>query len=175
MKKRRQELSKDEILASSRAAKEYLFSLECFKNSNTVMAYLSAFNEVDTSEIISEICNTKNLVVPVSNVKTHTIIPSYITDMTELKKGAYGISEPETIRVAEINDIDLAIIPGIAFDRHGNRTGFGMGYYDRFLNEFNGIKIGLCYSFQVLDNLETEKHDIKMDMIITEKGIFNDF
>lgn len=176
MKARRRALSKDDIKIFSSAITKNVCSLPCFICADTVMIYLSSFKEPDTHTLLDYIfSHGKKCVVPVSDTDTFTITPSYITSMDDLKKGAYGIPEPRTVNEAEIKDIDIALIPGIAFDRHGNRTGFGKGYYDRFLSEFKGVKIGICYDFQVQPSVPADAHDIKMDFIITEKRIYNDF
>jgi 5-formyltetrahydrofolate cyclo-ligase len=93
--------------------------------------------------------------------------------MRDMARGAYGILEPVSIKKAEVSDIDLIIVPGIAFDINGGRCGFGKGYYDRLLCESKAKKIGLCYDFQLVREIETDEHDIPMDMIITERRIIN--
>ena len=70
------------------------------------------------------------------------------------------------------SNIDLIIVPGVSFDNFFNRLGFGMGYYDKYLSKSNIYKIGLCFSEQMVSSLPTQKHDIKMDMIITENKIY---
>lgn len=141
-----------------------------------VMVYLNAFNEPDTLNIINYLISENiKIVVPISNTENNTLSLSYITDMDNLKKGAYGIYEPIIVNQAFVDEIDIALIPGIAFSKNGDRLGFGKGYYDKFLSDFKGIKIGLCYDFQICDEIPVSSHDIKMDAIITEKRIYNDF
>ena len=62
-------------------------------------------------------------------------------------------------------------MPGIAFDKHGARVGFGKGCYDKFLAKTQAVKVGFCYDFQLCDEIETDKHDILMDYLVSEKGI----
>ena len=151
-----------------------LFSLDCFKNANTVMVYLSAFKEVDTAEIVEVLVKSrKKIVVPVCNVDDCTITPSYISGFCDMHKGAYGIWEPNSIKEADVCDIDLIIVPGIAFDTKCNRCGFGKGYYDKLLCTSRAVKIGLCYDFQVVDNLSCDEYDVPMDIVITERRIIN--
>jgi len=174
MKKLRRELSAEEIQKKSTEITSVLFSLDCFKNADTVMVYLSAFKEVDTSEIVEELIRLgKKIVVPVCNVETCTITPSYISGFCDMHKGVYGIWEPNSVKEASVSDIDLVIVPGIAFDIKGSRCGFGKGYYDKLLCKSNAVKIGLCYDFQVVDKLDCDKYDIAMDMVITERRIIN--
>lgn len=174
LKAKRRALTAEDQSEMSRAITDNFLSLSNYKNVDTVMVYMSAFKEPSTGGIIETLKrDSKNIIVPISNTDDFTITPSYFSET--LKSGAYGIPEPQNIAKADIKDIDIALIPGIAFDTSGARIGFGKGYYDRFLSEFKGIKIGICYDFQVLSDIPSSDHDIKMDMIITEKRIYNDF
>lgn len=176
MRAKRRALSYYDVKISSESIAEKLYSLPCFAKADTIMVYLSAFKEPDTTALIEYIfSHNKKCVVPVSHTDTFTITPSYITSISDLQKGAYGILEPYSVDIADIKNIDIALIPGLAFDSSGNRTGFGKGYYDRFLSEFRGIKIGICYDFQIQQCIPTDAHDIKMNFIVTEKRIYNDF
>ena len=140
------------------------------------MVYLSAFKEPDTFNLISELLSTgKEICVPITDVETFTITPSRLVSLANLIKGAYGIYEPRENISVPVSEIDIALIPGIAFTTSGDRLGFGKGYYDRFLKDFKGFKIGIGYDFQITDEIPADKHDIKMDMIVTEKRIYNDF
>lgn len=176
IKEKRRALSDVEIKTKSGLIIDNLLSLPRFSEATTVMTYLSAFKEPDTSGIIDYLYKSgRKIVVPISNTDDYTITPSYLTSPDKLVRGAYGISEPAECLIADINDIDIALIPGIAFDAHGMRVGFGKGYYDRFLEQFKGLKIGICYDFQMTNLVPASKHDVKMDIIITEKRIYNDF
>lgn len=172
VKAKRRQLTREQIDEASGRITEHIISLDCYKKADTVMTYLSAFKEPSTDGIISRLFfDNKRVVVPISNTDTFTITPSYLTSPDKLIKGAYGIKEPEECIAADISGIDLALIPGIAFDINGARIGFGKGYYDRFLAAFKGIKAGICYDFQLLDYVPSSPHDVKMDIILTEKRI----
>ena len=150
--------------------------LELCKSSECVMIYMSAFKEPDTHELLKKLTELNlRVCVPVSDTNTFTITPALISSVTDIKKGAYGIYEPTDVVPVNISDIDIAFIPGIAFSKSGDRLGFGKGYYDRFLSEFHGTKAGICYDFQVLDEIPASEHDVKMDLIITETRTYNDF
>ena len=173
IKLKRKNLTKTEIQEKSDKVYNLLFSSGLLESANTVMVYLSAFNEVRTDKIIAKLLATgKRVVAPVTDETAVSITPYYITDISELTKGAYGIFEPPQAEKAKISDIDAVIVPGIAFDKKGNRMGFGAGYYDRFLADFKGIKIGICYNFQLLDEICADTHDIPMDYIISEENIY---
>ena len=176
MKLKRRTLTKEEIARCSAEIARKLFLQNQTKDAKSVMVYVSAFNEVATDGIIRELFRMKKLVaVPVSDTATETITVSYIDSTEDFSKGAYGIREPKKIHKAELADIDVIIIPALAFDLKLNRMGFGQGYYDKLLADFSGCKIGLCYDFQITDSVFPEPHDIPMDIIITEKRIIYAF
>ena len=170
MRQKRRDMTTQIVSKNSDIICKRLFSLECMKNANTVCTFLSAFKEPDTIPIVKKLLSeSRRVAVPISNTDTLTLTLSYIEGCEDLKKGPYGIYEPSVIREAEADDIDVALVPGLAFGRDGSRMGFGKGYYDRLLANGKFIKIGLCYDFQLLDAVPSEAHDVPMDYIITEK------
>jgi 5-formyltetrahydrofolate cyclo-ligase len=116
----------------------------------------------------------KAVVVPKSVTKEYKLILSRHTNWDDLEAGAYNILEPkkESIEEVDIESIDLIIVPGVVFDIHGNRIGHGKGYYDRLLKNSRNIpSIGLAFGLQIVENIISEQHDEKIDMIITEERI----
>lgn len=153
----------------SKIIKEKLFRTKVFKKAKIVMFYLSHAGEVDTREMTRKAQQKgKTIVVPVCDPKTDAIIPCRIRSNAKFKKGLYGILEPIQKCRVPLKKIDLAIVPGIAFDRKGNRLGRGGGCYDRFLELLpkNTPTIGLAYNFQILPFLPVKPHDISVDRII---------
>ena len=152
--------------------RQRLLGVERVKQAKTICTFISAFKEPDTVEIIKELWEQdKKIVVPITDIESGTLSLSYINSMDDMKKGAYGILEPKTVRKADENNIDVILVPGLAFDRNGGRMGFGKGYYDRLLESSKAVKIGLCYDFQILEKIPTEIHDVPMNFVITEKEI----
>lgn len=90
---------------------------------------------------------------------------------TELKKGRFGIQEPVEPVFAAANELDLIIVPGVAFDRAGRRIGRGGGFYDRLLPQYRAVRAGICFDFQCLPDIPAEQHDIQMDFLVTETKI----
>lgn len=173
IKAQRKQLSKQEIEDKSAKITLALFSCDALKNANTVMVYLANFNEVRTDKITQRLFQKgKRVVAPITDEENISLTPYLFTNEKELTKGAYGIKEPKRDFRVEKSEIDAVIVPGIAFDENGNRMGFGKGYYDRFLEDFCGIKIGICYDFQIIDAIPTNEHDIAMDYIISEENIY---
>ena len=172
-KKIRREMNKTEVAAKSVAASLKFLETDIYKNANLVMVYMPLGNEIDTTDIIKHAYSDgKQIVVPVTNADTGEIIPKVITENTRFKKGAFSVSEPVKAHTSDVNDIDVVLVPGIAFDRKGSRIGFGKGCYDMFLRNCRAIKIGFCYEFQLACDIPAEEHDVKMDFIITEIEIY---
>ncbi len=169
----RKSLTKQQISKKSDIIYNRLFELEEINSAKTVMVYIGSFNEVRTDKIIKKLLDDgKNVCAPVTDESTKTIRAYYFDNTDTFAKGVYGILEPPKTHIADISEIDVAIIPGIAFDKNGNRMGFGEGYYDRFLSDFKGTKIGIGYKFQCEYNIDTDEYDIPMDYIINEEEVY---
>ena len=166
---KRKKLPKEEVLEKSNEIILKLVSLKIFERAKKIMCYVSFNNEVYTHSFIKEYMKEKDIAVPV--IRENEIFLSYVKEW-EMKKGKYGILEPKNIEYADEKEIEIAIIPGIAFDVNGNRIGYGKGYFDRLLRKMKAIKIAVAFDFQVLEELPVESHDVKMDAVITEKRIF---
>lgn len=137
----------------------------------TIMVYVSFGLEVDTISIIKNaLDNNKIVCVPKIINKKDGMKAVKIEKLEDLIKNKFGILEPLSFD-KEINgkDIDLFLVPGLAFDKNGGRIGYGAGYYDRFLknSKDNSLKIGLAYDFQVIDNVPMAENDIYLDIIIS--------
>ena len=173
IKEKRQNHSKEENRKKSKKIKERLFGLKEFIESETVLFYISYDGEVFTHDMIIESFFKKNIIVPVSNQDDCSLTLSHLKSWEELGIGSYGILEPRTekIRKTAIEDIDLIIVPGVSFDKKGNRLGHGKGYYDGLLEKTNVTKIGLAFEFQIIKNIPTKSKDKPVDLIITEKRV----
>ena len=175
IKEKRNNLSKADVILKSEKIKKSLFELDLFKNSKTVLFYVSYGNEVYTHDMIKESMNMgKIVVVPKSNTADYSLTLSELKSWDDLKLGAYNILEPKIglIKEVDVGLIDIIVVPGVVFDFLGNRIGHGKGYYDRLLNSADNIlSIGLAYQFQVVDFIKSEKHDKRVDFIITDEKI----
>lgn len=174
----RNNMKKTDAVDKSNLIIDKLVGLDHYQKSKTVFVYMSFKNEVITSELIERMFSeNKRVVIPYTDIKNTVIIPSEIKNIEEdLVLSKYGYYEPvnEKIKVVEPEEFDLMIIPGVVFDKQLNRVGFGKGYYDRILcrKRKDAKVVAIAYEFQVLDEVPAEKHDIKMDMIITERNIY---
>jgi 5-formyltetrahydrofolate cyclo-ligase len=164
-----------EVSEKSKRIKEQVFQMDEFKDAKTVLFYVSYDNEVYTHEMIKEsLMIKKQVVVPKTDLNHHMIQCCSLTQWDDLIAGAYNILEPRQENVNEVSpeSIDLIIIPGIAFDCQGNRIGHGMGYYDKLLRKImNAHRLGLAFEFQIVESIPPEKHDVRVEKIVTEERI----
>lgn len=148
---------------------EKLLSLPQIKKAKSVLLYYPHKNEINTLPLINAFLKQgKTVLLP--KVEGLNIIPVIFKDLSQLKEGYAGIKEPEGKAISP-EEIDIVIVPGVAFDKKGHRLGYGKGYYDRFLSKTNALKIGLAYDFQIVENLPAEEHDVPLDLIITPTQI----
>ncbi|MCD6557692.1 MAG: 5-formyltetrahydrofolate cyclo-ligase [Candidatus Aenigmarchaeota archaeon] len=176
IRKKREVMNREDVFSKSYTIQEKLKKTAEFRNAKNVLFYVSTKNEVETHRIIEELLSSgeKNVIVPITDKKNKILKLSVIKSFSELTPRTHGILEPENkfIRPIEPEKVDLVIVPGIAFDKSGNRIGSGQGYYDKLLNTMkNTKKVGLAFELQVIDDIPQEDHDVPVDMIITEKRI----
>jgi len=176
IKLKRERLSKSFVNENSKIIATKLFSQTAIKSASVILAYYSAKNEVNTHEIIEKlIIMNKKVALPLSKPGKNDMIISLFSSISELKPGGFGIMEPDPNKLCIIQpeQIDIVIVPGIAFDRMGNRIGYGKGYYDRFLSSLTQaqLKLGLCFDFQLYDELPWDYFDVPVDCVITESLI----
>lgn len=144
-----------------------IINLKEYKESNLVLIYVSLKEEVDTFKLIEYSLKIgKKVAVP--KCEEDIIKFFLITSLNDLKKGKFNILEPITNNLVTDFKNSICIVPGVAFDKENNRTGYGRGFYDRFLEKYNGIKIGLAYRECICDKIDADTNDIKMDIIITD-------
>ncbi|MBE6335267.1 MAG: 5-formyltetrahydrofolate cyclo-ligase [Lentimicrobiaceae bacterium] len=156
--------SKESLLSQSKMILNKLENHKDFIKAKTVMLYSSLPDEVNTHDFIDRWRNEKKIILP--TVVGDDIIPVELAQDTGFIIGDFNILEPQN-EVYE-GDYDLIIVPGVAFDKDGNRIGRGKGYYDRFLSKHLDIKrIGICFDFQLIERVPTEDNDIKMHEIIS--------
>lgn len=147
-------------------ALERLEQTDLFRQARCIALYHALPDEVQTAAFIEKWGEVKTLLLPI--VEGNDLTLHAYTGTDALQCGAFGIMEPVRCEPCEEDGIDLIIVPGIAFDRHGNRLGRGKGYYDRLLRNLSAPKIGLCFDFQLHDHIPVEPFDIRMDGVVTE-------
>jgi 5-formyltetrahydrofolate cyclo-ligase len=148
-----------------------ILSLPEIEECDVLFLYAPIKSEPDPSSLL-EIANNKGIKVsfPISIKDNNTLDFRIINTLCDLEIGSYGIREPKSnSKKAIFTQKSICIVPALAFDSNGNRLGYGKGFYDRFLNEFTGISIGITFSELKCDLLPTENTDIPVDIIITDK------
>lgn len=176
-------LQKRESLSSVEAAERsaritgHLFEFDRFQGAHQILAYMPVRREVETRGLITTALSLGKVVaVPVVSPGSHDLIPARITDPGQLIPGRWGIPEPPPpYRSIPAACIDMVVVPGVAFDRKGNRLGYGGGFFDRFLPGLapDAVSIALAYDFQVVPLLEPETHDVPVQFLVTESGLID--
>ena len=151
------------------AAREVFAKLEreaAFLLADNILMYHSLPDELSTLDFIARWSPRKHFFLPRVNGLNLEILPY---DQSRLALGAFHIEEPQGDNIANIEQIEMVVVPGVAFDANGNRVGRGKGYYDRLLAKSQAVKVGVGYDFQYIEEgIQTEKHDVKMDIVITQ-------
>jgi len=174
---RRDSLSTEERINLSRNICTNLLSLEEFKRAKIVHFFMATKSEVITEDAVRRsLLLGKDVVVPVIDKKHRRLVLSKLSDYdNELMIMHQGIHEPkpEFIRHVNLNEVDLMVLPGVAFDKSGHRLGYGAGYYDRLLEAKHArpFLAALAFELQIVDMIPVGGHDVKVDMIITEDRV----
>lgn len=175
MKQLKSHLGEADREAFSKNILKRLYQSPEYKKCSQVFSYVSFNQEVITTDLIlTALSQKKKVAVP--KITGDRMQFYYINSIEDLKPGILGILEPVTTEEAIPHpwEDNLIIVPGLAFDKHRNRIGYGRGYYDSFFMKYGNCplkKIALAYDFQVLSELPAEEHDIKVDQIITQNNI----
>ena len=168
--KKKRALTVQEIDSRSAILAERLYETVQYQNCRSLYAYLSFNQEVRTNPIIERAwADGKRVAVP--KVMGSEMVFIWIDSFENLApQGAYNITEPIGNGPVADDSTALVLMPGLAFDPEGHRVGYGGGYYDRFLEaEPNHPLVALCYDFQLFDHLETDPHDVPVDLVITDR------
>lgn len=151
----------------SPAVLENLHQLDSFRQAQAVGLYMPLPDEVDVTPLIS--LPEKIFYIPAFDESMGSYRMAQYTP--ELKRGKFGIPEPKEPRWAEPDELNMILVPGVAFDRAGRRIGRGGGFYDQLLPAYHTVRTGICFSFQLLETIPTEPHDCTMEFLITESEI----
>lgn len=176
-------MEKQEIRKKIKALKSMLLETEKFESADRVfrileqtaafvmadrvLMYHSLPDELSTKEFLKKWGRRKQFYLPRVNGVNLEILPY---DESRLELGAFHIEEPTGNALTNPEDIELIIVPAVAYDRKGNRLGRGKGFYDRLLKATKATTIGVAYEFQIVEDIPVETHDIPMDMVISPSG-----
>lgn len=164
----------EERLIKSLAIRNKLFQMVEFQKAGTILFYASFNGEVETFEMMKEAQKLgKTISLPGVIQKERKIVPTAVMSLeSDLEPGLHGILQPKKDRGKPVSedDMDMVVVPGVAFDRNNNRLGRGEGYYDRFLSGLNPdvTTVGLAFDFQIIDSLTfQEGHDVPVSCVLT--------
>lgn len=152
------------------AAEEVFSRLEntaAFLLADHILMYHSLPDELFTHDFLNKWCKKKHFYLPRVNGVNLDILPY---EESRLELGSFHIEEPTGNNVVDPSEIDMVVVPAVAYDRKGNRLGRGKGFYDRLLKNTRATKVGVGYEFQLVDELPIEPHDIGVDIIITQNS-----
>ena len=164
----------DNCINSSEEIQQRFLQSELFRCAGCLALYSAIHNEVLTGTVSARALDAgKTLVYP--RIKDDDLEFVQITSLTELVPGAFGVLEPQGGRLVPVEELDLVVVPGIAFDHVGHRLGYGRGFYDRALAACRAdcAKVGFAYDSQLLAALPVTEHDQRLSLLITESHILN--
>lgn len=160
-------LNDEERMAAAGRVFDTLSHMAAFTMAERVLIYHSLPDELSTLDFIDRWEGRKTFYLPRVNGLDLDILPY---DRTRTHLGAFRIEEPDGEDTTDVDDIDLIIVPGVAFDRRGNRVGRGKGFYDRLLSRAKALTIGVGYDFQLIDDegIDAEEHDVPLHFIVAD-------
>ena len=177
--KRRDSIPPEVRKSKDRSILERLLSLEEIKTARLILLFASFRSEVDTRDFAMRLFKEgKRVAYPKVDREKQVLLLYEVKGMEELTEGYMGIPEPSVLtdeRTADINDVDVVIIPGAGFDQEGNRIGYGGGYYDRLLSSLTREvpAIAPAYEEQIVGSVPSESHDIRINIIVTDRRMIS--
>ena len=177
MKSQRAKLSKEMVVEYSNEIWHKIYQMPVFQEATTIFLYSSIGSEIETADFAKIALGMgKEIAYPVTNMKNNTMAFHKVEDLNDLspvKSGSFKLLEPRADSQSKIipNELTLMIVPGLAFDKQFYRTGYGGGFYDKYLAQYPSLKtLGVCYDFQVLDRLPISDYDQAVQGLVTPGG-----
>lgn len=168
-------LSPEELHDRSLQACDHLIKSREYLRAEIIMVFLSLPNEIDTTPIVLHAWrDRKRVLAPKVSWEQRRMLPIEIRSLSDdVSESPLGLREPSVGVPIPVGAIDLVIVPGLGFDVHGNRIGRGRGFYDRFLahRDWRGVACGLALHEQLVDEVPTSEHDMRVNMLVTDAGI----
>lgn len=173
-RKLREDLSVEQKQRYDEQIYQRFISTDFYKNAKTILCFVSTNLEVDTIQLINRaIADQKTVAVPKCLNLLGNMEFYMIHSLDDLEKSTFSLLEPNIKKSKKLDNFSdsICVLPGFAFDREGYRIGFGKGYYDRFLNKYNGKKVAICYNNCIANQLPRGRYDVAADYIVTPKYI----
>lgn len=166
---RKSMLTHAEMLSAAANVWQQLEELAAFMMADNVLMYHSLPDELCTHEFLDKWHEQKHLFLPRVNGVNLDILPYH---RTRTHLGAFRIEEPDGDDTTDVGQMELIVVPAMAYDRKGNRVGRGKGYYDRLLSSTKALKVGVAYDCQLVDEITAEATDVPVDIVITESRTY---
>lgn len=160
-------LSDEEKISAAEQVFSLLEKTAEFMLADRILMYHSLPDELSTRSFIKKWCDRKHFYLPRVNGVNLEILPY---DESRLSLGSFHIEEPTGTDTSSVDDMELIVVPAVAYDRSGNRVGRGKGYYDRLLSGSRARKVGVGYDFQLVDEIDADPHDVRVDVVITQNN-----
>lgn len=162
--------------ARDSAVCRYAVGLMSFRYAEYVLLYAAKDNEISVNEIAAEAWRLgKKVAFPRCDKATHTMKYHVVSSLDELAVDSYGILEPSESAPVYDPSVEkgsaVCFVPGLLYDKYGYRLGYGKGFYDRYLSEFSGCKIGVVYSDYIMPQVPRGRFDVTVDVLLTENGV----
>lgn len=169
IKAKKRAMTVEEIESASQRLTEKFLATDAYKNARSIYAYLPYNQEIRTWNLVRQaFADGKRVAVP----KCYDDVMKFlwIENLDRIAPGAFKIPEPIDDEPEADDGSALILMPGLAFDPQGHRLGYGGGFYDKYLADHpDHTLVALCYDFQMFDHIETEAHDIPVDLVIADK------
>ncbi|MED4127929.1 MULTISPECIES: 5-formyltetrahydrofolate cyclo-ligase [Shouchella] len=172
LQKQLEQMNKTEYLERSQALANQLYRTKEWKQAGTIGLTYARFPEVATLPIMEYAYKQgKKVALPRTNMKAREMHFYFIQNLNQLELRPYNLYEPKENQSVYVSpkELDLLIVPGLAFSKDGSRLGMGGGFYDRYLPLFKGKTVSLCFNEQLIESIPTEAHDMRMDLVLSEK------
>ncbi len=167
----RDRLSAEQRTSKSREIEKRLISLPEFNASQAVLFFAAFKSEVDTAPMIrNALASGKRVILPKVAGKELSLFEIKDFDR-DVSLGSWNIPEPHEAMPARMAEVDLVVVPGVAFDEQCNRIGYGAGFYDKLLASFRGSTVAIAFEVQIVHSVPIDSHDIPVQKIVTEKRV----
>ncbi len=156
---------------ASRAIVSLLTQLPEYSTSKIVGLYAASHGEAEL-HLFFDRCVADGKACYFPRLEGHGLVFHRVCNWADLAPAEYGILAPQgNSTLLDPEHCDLMVVPGVAFDRRGNRLGRGKGFYDRYLPKVGGCRIGVCLNKFIIEDIPHEPHDVRMDLLVTESGV----
>lgn len=169
----RKNLAPDEKREKDARVCENIIKTNAFTYAEQILLYAALPLEIETIDIFNKAIEMGKKVYFPRCQERGKMTFHLVTNFNQLKSASFGIREPNSILPLYVEkNSDICIVPALAYDASGYRLGYGGGYYDRFISDFSGTTIGVCYAESVEKKLPRGRFDIQVDILMTDKGLY---